>query len=239
MGELRFPDEIVRHKVLDLIGDFALLGMHPRCEVIALKSGHALHVAAVRELLAPYRPAAVASLTRRSRSHRDRGRCLGNDRPVAYVDVRSIMEILPHRYPMLLIDRITELEPQKRAVGYKNITFNEPFFTGHFPNNPVMPGVLIIEAMAQLGGSAILEPNSQTTTCRISPSVDKVKFRRPVVPGDKLVMEVERAVGAHEHRPPCAPKRESTTSSCARANSHSRSCPTRGCSASTRRSLHM
>jgi len=109
---------------------------------------------------------------------------------VAYVDVRSIMEILPHRYPMLLIDRITELEPQKRAVGYKNITFNEPFFTGHFPNNPVMPGVLIIEAMAQLGGSAILEPNSQTTTVPYLAGVDKVKFRRPVIPGDKLVMEV-------------------------------------------------
>ncbi|MDQ6824647.1 MAG: 3-hydroxyacyl-ACP dehydratase FabZ [Candidatus Eremiobacteraeota bacterium] len=100
------------------------------------------------------------------------------------------MDILPHRYPMLLIDRITELDPQKRAVGYKNVTMNEPFFTGHFPNNPVMPGVLIIEAMAQLGGTAILEPTSQTTTVPYLAGVDKVKFRRPVVPGDKLVMEV-------------------------------------------------
>jgi len=109
---------------------------------------------------------------------------------LTYVDIRSIMEILPHRYPMLLIDRITELDPQKRAVGFKNVTFNEPFFVGHFPNNPVMPGVLIIEAMAQLGGTAILEPNSQTTNVPYLASVDKVKFRRPVVPGDKLVMEV-------------------------------------------------
>ena len=109
---------------------------------------------------------------------------------MAYVDVRSIMEILPHRYPLLLIDRITELEPQKRAVGYKNVTFNEPFFTGHFPNNPVMPGVLIIEAMAQLGGCAILERNSQTTTVPYLAGVDDVKFRRPVIPGDKLMMEV-------------------------------------------------
>ena len=109
---------------------------------------------------------------------------------MAYVDVRSIMEILPHRYPLLLIDRITELEPQKRAVGYKNVTFNEPFFTGHFPNNPVMPGVLIIEAMAQLGGCAILERNSQTTTVPYLAGVDGFKFRRPVIPGDKLMMEV-------------------------------------------------
>jgi len=91
---------------------------------------------------------------------------------------------------MLLIDRITELEPFKRAVGFKNVTINEPFFTGHFPNNPVMPGVLIIEAMAQLGGTAILEQNLQSTIVPYLAGVDKVKFLRPVIPGDKLVMEV-------------------------------------------------
>jgi 3-hydroxyacyl-[acyl-carrier-protein] dehydratase len=101
------------------------------------------------------------------------------------------MERLPHRYPMLLIDRITELEPLKRAVGFKNITVNEPFFTGHFPNNPVMPGVLIIEAMAQLGGTAILEPNSQATRVPYLAEVNKVKFRRPVIPGDQLAMVVD------------------------------------------------
>ncbi|HEV2878313.1 MAG TPA: 3-hydroxyacyl-ACP dehydratase FabZ [Candidatus Eremiobacteraceae bacterium] len=111
------------------------------------------------------------------------------DKQVAYLDIRSIMDILPHRYPFLLIDRITELVPQKRAVGYKNITLNEWFFSGHFPNNPVMPGVLIIEAMAQLGGTAILEPNTLVTTVPYLAGVDKLKFRRPVVPGDKLEME--------------------------------------------------
>lgn len=110
---------------------------------------------------------------------------------MAYVDVRSIMEILPHRYPFLLIDRITELEPQKRAAGYKNVTLNEWFFAGHFPGNPVMPGVLIIEAMAQLGGTAILVPDTNATMVPYLAGVDKVKFRRPVVPGDQLMMEVD------------------------------------------------
>ena len=109
---------------------------------------------------------------------------------MAYVDIRSIMETLPHRYPMLLIDRITELEHFKRAVGFKNVTFNEPFFPGHFPNNPVMPGVIIIESLAQLGGTVILEPNSAITTVPYLAGVDKFKFRRPVIPGDTLRMEV-------------------------------------------------
>lgn len=114
-----------------------------------------------------------------------------DNKPITYIDVRTILEYLPHRYPMLLIDRITELVPLKRASGFKNITFNEPFFTGHFPNNPVMPGVLIIEAMAQLGGCVILEPNNRGTNVPYLAGVDKVKFRRPVIPGDRLDIECE------------------------------------------------
>jgi 3-hydroxyacyl-[acyl-carrier-protein] dehydratase len=105
------------------------------------------------------------------------------------LDIRQIMEFLPHRYPMLLIDRITDLEPGRRAVGYKNISGNEPFFAGHFPGNPLMPGVLIIEALAQLGGTAILEPGAFARKTPYLAGIDKAKFRRPVVPGDCLMME--------------------------------------------------
>ena len=103
--------------------------------------------------------------------------------------IRQIMEILPHRYPMLLIDRILELEPMKRAIGYKNLTMNEAFFQGHFPGNPLMPGVLMIEAMAQLGGTVILSAGDFERKTPYLTGIDKLKFRRPVTPGDRLMME--------------------------------------------------
>ena len=106
------------------------------------------------------------------------------------MDIRQIMEILPHRYPLLLIDRILELEPGVRALGYKNITYNEPVFAGHFPGNPLFPGVYMIEAMAQLGGVVVLEPGEFSRKTPYLAGIDKAKFRRPVVPGDRLTMEV-------------------------------------------------
>jgi beta-hydroxyacyl-ACP dehydratase FabZ len=108
---------------------------------------------------------------------------------MAIIDVREIMTILPHRYPLLLIDRILELEPLKYARGYKNITANEPVFAGHFPGNPLLPGIYMIEALAQLGGTTILEPGDMTRKVPYLAGVDKVKFRRPVIPGDRLDME--------------------------------------------------
>ena len=113
------------------------------------------------------------------------------------LDVEDIMKLLPHRYPFLLVDRVTELEAGKRVVGIKNVTYNEPFFQGHFPGKPIMPGVLIIEAMAQGGGilarmtklgasNEIKEPGAVFFM-----AMDKVKFRRPVLPGDQLVIELE------------------------------------------------
>lgn len=106
------------------------------------------------------------------------------------IDVREIMKILPHRYPLLLIDRITELEPMVLARGYKNVTANEPVFQGHFPGNPLLPGVYMIEALAQLGGAAVMQPGDMTRKTPYLAGVDKMKFRRPVVPGDRLDMEV-------------------------------------------------
>jgi beta-hydroxyacyl-ACP dehydratase FabZ len=108
------------------------------------------------------------------------------------MDIRRILEILPHRYPFLLVDRILEVEEGKRVVGIKNVTFNEPFFQGHFPGNPIMPGVLIVEAMAQVGAVLLLRgvPDRQSKLVYFA-GIDRAKFRRPVTPGDQIRFEVE------------------------------------------------
>lgn len=108
---------------------------------------------------------------------------------VRSADIRYIMDVLPHRYPLLLVDRILEYEPNKRVVGYKNITADEPFAQGHFPGNPVLPGVYMIEAMAQLSGVTVLQPGEFSRKVPYLVGIDKAKFRRPVIPGDKLMME--------------------------------------------------
>lgn len=107
------------------------------------------------------------------------------------LDVEAVREILPHRYPLLLVDRILELEPGKRAVGLKNVTINEEFFNGHFPGQAIMPGVLVIEAMAQVGGVLLLSLPEHRCKLAYIGGIDKVRFRKPVVPGDTLITEVE------------------------------------------------
>ena len=107
------------------------------------------------------------------------------------LDIEAIKQILPHRYPFLLVDRITVLEPGKRAIGLKNVSVNEPFFQGHFPQRAIMPGVLIIEVMAQIGGVMILSVGEHQGKLAYIGTVDNAKFRRPVVPGDTLEVEVE------------------------------------------------
>lgn len=107
------------------------------------------------------------------------------------MDIEAIMATLPHRFPFLLVDKIVELEPGKRAVGVNNITYNEHFFAGHFPGRPTMPGVLIVEAMAQVGGILLLSTTGNEGKIALFAGIDKVRFRKMVVPGDQLVTEVE------------------------------------------------
>jgi UDP-3-O-[3-hydroxymyristoyl] N-acetylglucosamine deacetylase/3-hydroxyacyl-[acyl-carrier-protein] dehydratase len=168
-AELRWPDEFVRHKATDILGDLALLGGRLHADVVAFRPSHAGNVALARAI---------------SRT--------ANRRAPAVADIQDIMKVLPHRYPMLLVDRILEIEPGKRIVGIKNVTINEPFFQGHFPGHPVMPGVLIIEAMAQTGGMMLMDsvddPESKVVYFM---SIDGVKFRKPVIPGDQLRFELE------------------------------------------------
>ena len=165
---LRWPDEFVRHKALDCVGDLVLAGARVRAHIIADKPSHRGTVALVRALV----------------HHAVR-------EPSVYT-IEDIMQVLPHRYPFLLVDRILEIEEGKRIVGLKNVTINEPFFQGHFPGHPIMPGVLIIESMAQVGGMLLMrtiaDPSSKVVYFM---SLDNIKFRRPVRPGDQLRLELE------------------------------------------------
>ncbi len=170
-GKLRWPDEFVRHKAADIVGDLALTGARIRAHVIATRPSHKGNVALA---------AALARAAQRTGPPK--------------MDIGRIMDVLPHRYPFLLVDRIIEIEGQQRIVGIKNVTINEPFFQGHFPGLPIMPGVLIIEAMAQVGGMLLMshfEGQSVEDKVVYFMSLDNVKFRRPVVPGDQIRFELE------------------------------------------------
>ena len=167
---LRYPDEFVRHKILDLIGDLSLLGGALQGHVTADRTGHEGHVAFVkhlkRELPLP-------------------GRRPGS--PPDEWDITAILELLPHRYPFLLVDRITHLEEGQWIEGIKNVTINEPFFVGHFPGHPIMPAVLILEAMAQVGGLLLLNSvDDPTEKLMYFMGIDGARFRKPVTPGDQL-----------------------------------------------------
>jgi UDP-3-O-[3-hydroxymyristoyl] N-acetylglucosamine deacetylase/3-hydroxyacyl-[acyl-carrier-protein] dehydratase len=170
-GRLRWPDEFVRHKAADVVGDLALTGARIRAHIIATRPSHGGNIALAH---------ALARAARQSGPPK--------------MDIGRIMDVLPHRYPFLLVDRIIEVEGRERIVGIKNVTMNEQFFQGHFPGHPIMPGVLIIEAMAQVGGMLLMshfEGQNVEDKVVYFMSLDNVKFRRPVVPGDQLRFELE------------------------------------------------
>ncbi|OWY25713.1 bifunctional UDP-3-O-[3-hydroxymyristoyl] N-acetylglucosamine deacetylase/3-hydroxyacyl-ACP dehydratase [Sphingobacteriales bacterium UPWRP_1] len=177
--DLYYSNEAARHKLLDVVGDIALLGAPLKARIIATKPGHAANVAFVKELKKELR----------KKAHHTAPHYDPNTTPV--YDVTGVQTLLPHRPPFLLIDKIILLT-KERVVGVKNVTINEPFFAGHFPGHPVMPGVLVIEAMAQAGGALVMQsvpdPENHLTFFL---KIEHAKFRKQVVPGDTLVFELK------------------------------------------------
>lgn len=178
-SSLRFNNEFARHKILDLIGDLYLLGLPLKGHIIGVRSGHPINIRLLQKI----------------RLQEELARDAGVRAPTTPIstgklDINEIQKILPHRYPFLLVDKIIELKEMK-AVGVKNVTINDNFFTGHFPGHPIMPGVMVVEAMAQVAGILMLSRAQNRGKLAYFMSMDKVKFRQPVIPGDQLRMEAE------------------------------------------------
>jgi UDP-3-O-[3-hydroxymyristoyl] N-acetylglucosamine deacetylase/3-hydroxyacyl-[acyl-carrier-protein] dehydratase len=176
---LRFDDEFVRHKILDIIGDLALVGRRIRGHIVAVKPGHASNADLARSI--------VREQTRRSALAAPRTIPSGD----GGLDADQIMQILPHRFPFLMVDRIISFETETKCVGVKTVTINESFFQGHFPGHPVMPGVLQVEAMAQVASILLFKLAKTTSRIGYFMSADGVKFRKPVLPGDTIFVHAE------------------------------------------------
>ncbi len=176
---LRYEDEFARHKVLDLLGDLYLLGQPIKGRIVALRSGHSLNLKLAGKISEQVRRYSLSGVG--ANYHPKDGQEL---------DRLEVMKILPHRDPFLFVDKIIHLEKGKCATGIKKVTEDEYFFKGHFPGRPVMPGVLIIEAMAQVGGVMMLSPEENRGKLAFFMAADNIKFRKTVLPGDTLVLEV-------------------------------------------------
>src|SRR5881396_128414 len=176
---LRFADEFVRHKILDIIGDLALVGRRVRGHVVAIKPGHAANADLARAVAREQKRRSAVAVTRAIPSG-DGG-----------LDIDEVMQILPHRFPFLMVDRIISFETETKIVGVKTVTINEPFFQGHFPGHPVMPGVMQVEAMAQVASILLFKLAKTTSRIGYFMSADGVKFRKPVLPGDTIFIHAE------------------------------------------------
>ena len=176
---LRYEDEFARHKILDLLGDLYLLGQPIKGHIIALRSGHSLNLRLARKISEQMRRYSLGGVG--ATYHPKEGQEL---------DKAEIMKILPHRDPFLFVDKIIYLDKGKRATGIKKVTKDDYFFKGHFPGRPVMPGGLIVEAMAQVGGVMMLSPEENRGKLAFFMTADNIKFRKKVVPGDTLVLDV-------------------------------------------------
>lgn len=194
---LRFPNEFVRHKILDIVGDLTLLG-RPLCgHIMAIKPNHTANCELVRQLAAQMRKPLVAAQTfapplppvKSASADRDKAD-LESFRDQTSLDIGQLLKILPHRYPFLMVDRVTRIEGN-RITALKNVSINEPYFQGHFPGHPIMPGVLQLEAIAQVAGILMLRQAENLDKIAFFMSAEQVKWRRPVRPGDTLVIQVE------------------------------------------------
>ena len=173
------PDEFARHKILDIIGDLALTGQRIRGHVIAVKPGHAINAELARAIT------------------KEQAKTIAMSPPRQFppgeggLDINEVMQILPHRYPFLMVDRILGFEGEMKCTGVKSISINEPYFQGHFPGHPVMPGVLQVEAMAQVASVLLMRIAKSASRIGYFMSADSVKFRKPVFPGDTLFIQAE------------------------------------------------
>ncbi len=177
---LRFKNEPARHKLLDMLGDLALIGVPIKAQILAARPGHASNIEFAKKIRNLYLKK-LPFLKLQGKKGKD-----------ALMDIFSLLKIMPHRYPFLLIDRILDIDTETNTItGIKNVTINEPFFMGHFPEKPIMPGVLLIEALAQTGGLLLLSSVDATNKLLLFMGIDNAKFRKPVIPGDQLIMKVQ------------------------------------------------